>query len=134
MVKVFVNGTFDLLHTGHIDLLNYAKSLGDILVVGIDDDKRVSKKKGPERPINNQITRKTILSNLKAVDDVEIFHTDDELVQLVQKHSPDIMIVGSDWKGKTVIGSQYARKLVFFDRVNDESTTNTLNNFLKRMK
>lgn len=134
MVKVFVNGTFDLLHTGHIDLLNYAKSLGDILVVGIDDDKRVSKKKGPERPINNQVTRKTILSNLKAVDDVEIFHTDDELVQLVQKHSPDIMIVGSDWKGKTIIGSQHAKKLVFFDRVNDESTTNTLNNFLKRMK
>lgn len=134
MVKVFVNGTFDLLHTGHLDLLNYAKGLGDTLTVAIDSDERVSKKKGPERPINNQVTRKIILKNLKAVDDVEIFHTDDELVQLVQKHSPDIMIVGSDWKGKTVIGSQYARKLVFFDRVNDESTTNTLNNFLKRMK
>lgn len=134
MVKVFVNGTFDLLHTGHIDLLNYAKSLGDILFVGIDGDERVREKKGSERPINNQVTRKTILSNLKAVDDVEIFHTDNELVQLVQKHSPDIMIVGSDWKGKPVIGSEHAKELVFFDRVNNESTTNTLENFLKRIK
>lgn len=134
MVKVFVNGTFDLLHTGHLDLLNYAKSLGDILIVGIDGDARVKKNKGTERPINNQTTRKTILSNLKAVDDVEIFHTDNELVQLVQKHSPDIMIVGSDWKGKPIIGSEHAKELIFFDRVNNESSTNTLEIFLKRMK
>ena len=132
MVKVFVNGTFDLLHTGHLDLLNYAKSLGDVLVVGIDADERVKEKKGFDRPINNQVTRKTLLSNLKAVDDVEIFHTDDDLVRLISKHSPNIMIVGSDWKDKTVIGSEHAEKLIFFDRVNDESTTNTLENFLKR--
>lgn len=132
MVKVFVNGTFDLLHTGHLDLLNYAKSLGDVLIVGIDADERVKEKKGFERPINNQVTRKTILSNLKAVDAVEIFHTDDELVQLISKHSPDIMIVGSDWKGKTVIGSQFAKKLIFYSRVNDESTTKTIENFIAR--
>ena len=73
MRKVFVNGTFDLLHRGHLELLNFAKSLGDRVYVGIDTDRRVSEKKGPSRPIYNQEERKFFLENLKAVDKVHFF-------------------------------------------------------------
>jgi cytidyltransferase-like protein len=69
MRKVFVNGTFDIIHLGHLALFNYAKSLGDFLLVAIDSDKRVKQLKGNDRPINNQIERKTLLENLKAIDE-----------------------------------------------------------------
>ena len=78
-MKVFVNGTFDILHRGHLELLNYAKSLGDYLCVGIDTDERVKEKKGPTRPIHNQDERKFFLENLKAVDEVKLFSSDEEL-------------------------------------------------------
>lgn len=126
MKKIFVNGTFDILHRGHLELLNYAKSLGDYLYVGIDVDERVKEKKGLERPIHNQEERKFFLENLKSVDEVRYFSTDEELENLVKTIQPDIMIVGSDWKGKSVIGSYYAAKLIFFDRIGDYSTTNII--------
>ena len=97
-MKIFVNGTFDILHRGHIELLNYAKSLGDFLLVGIDTDDRVKEKKGPTRPIHSQEERKFFLENLKAVDEVRFFSNDKELEGLVKSFKPDIMIVGSDWK------------------------------------
>ena len=121
--KVFVNGTFDLLHKGHLELLNFAKSLGDRLYVGIDTDRRVSEKKGPSRPIYNQEERKFFLENLKAVDKVSLFDSDLELEVLINFIQPDIMVVGSDWEGKSVIGSMYAAKLVFFSRISDYATT-----------
>ena len=74
MSLIFVNGTFDILHPGHIELLNYAKSLGNHLMIGIDSDERVTQLKGPERPINNQRYRAFMLKNLKAVDEVVIFN------------------------------------------------------------
>ena len=70
--KVFVNGTFDLLHRGHLELLNYAKSLGYVYV-GIDTDECIKEKKGPTRPIHNQEERKFHLENLKSVDEVIFF-------------------------------------------------------------
>lgn len=131
-MKVFVNGTFDILHRGHLELLNYAKSLGDFLMVGIDTDERVSEKKGPTRPIHTQEDRKFFLENLKAVDEVRLFSSDDELENLVKSYKPDIMIVGSDWKGKSVIGSYYAAKLIFFDRIGEYATTKTIQSIIDR--
>ena len=96
MKTVFVNGTFDILHVGHIALLDYAKSLGDQLVVGIDSDDRVRLLKGSNRPINSQLERGTILSALKSVDEVFVFDTDDELRSLIQ--ACDIMVKGSDYR------------------------------------
>ena len=131
-MNIFVNGTFDILHRGHLELLNYAKSLGDFLLVGIDSDERVKEKKGFARPIHNQEERKFFLENLKAVDAVDIFSNDEELKNMIKCFKPDIMIVGSDWKGKSVIGSYYAAKLIFFDRVGDYATTKTIQSIIDR--
>ena len=126
MKKIFVNGTFDILHRGHLELLNYAKSLGDYLLVGIDTDDRVKEKKGYLRPINTQEDRKFFLENLKSVDRVDIFSSDKSLENMIKIYKPDIMIVGSDWRYKSVIGSYYSTELKFFDRVGDYSTTSTI--------
>jgi D-beta-D-heptose 7-phosphate kinase/D-beta-D-heptose 1-phosphate adenosyltransferase len=131
-MNIFVNGTFDILHRGHLELLNYAKSLGDYLFVGIDTDDRVREKKGPTRPIHSQEERKFFLENLKAVDEVKLFSSDEELEGLVKSFKPDIMVVGSDWKDKSVIGSYYAAKLIFFDRIGDYATTKTIQDIINR--
>ena len=142
-MKVFVNGTFDLLHRGHIELLNYAKNIGKDLIndpignlnyvcVGIDTDDRVKQMKGPTRPIHNQEERKFFLENLKAVDEVRFFSNDAELEGLVKSFKPDIMIVGSDWKDKSVIGSYWAAELIFFDRIGDYATTKTIEDIINR--
>lgn len=132
MKKIFVNGTFDLLHRGHLELLNYAKSLGDFLYVAIDSDERIREKKGFDRPIYNLVDRKFFLENLKSVNYVFIFSTDFELEHIINSVQPDIMIVGSDWKGKKVIGSEHAKELVFFDRIGDYATTKTIKNIIDR--
>jgi rfaE bifunctional protein nucleotidyltransferase chain/domain len=131
-MNIFVNGTFDILHRGHIQLLNYAKSLGDFLLVGIDSDERVKEKKGSTRPIHNQEERKFFLENLKAVDSVDVFSSDKELEEMIKSFKPDIMVVGSDWKDKSVIGSYYAANLIFFERIGDYSTTKTIQGIIDR--
>ena len=130
--KVFVNGPFDLLHRGHLELLNYARKQGDHVSVGIDTDDRVREKKGRTRPIHNQEERKFFLENLRSVDEVRFFSSDKELEGLVKSYQPDIMIVGSDWKDKSVIGSYWAAKLIFFDRIGDYATTKTIQGITDR--
>tara|TARA_R100000808_G_scaffold15226_1_gene35417 strand:- start:281 stop:700 length:420 start_codon:yes stop_codon:yes gene_type:complete len=123
--KVFVNGTFDILHRGHLELLNYAKSLGDV-IVGIDTDECVREKKGHTRPIHNQEERKFFLENLKSVDEVIFFSSEPEFERLIKSLEPDIIIVGSDWKEKSTIKSYYDGELIFFDRIEEYSTTKTI--------
>ena len=123
---VFINGCFDVLHRGHIELFKYAKSLGDRLIIGIDSDKRVSELKGHLRPINSEEDRKFFLESIQYIDKVDIFSSEDQLRDLVWLYQPDIMVVGSDYKGKDVIGSEFAKNLIFIDRIGDYSTTNIL--------
>ena len=132
MKKVFVNGTFDLVHVGHIDLLNFARQQGDHLVVGLDADSRVKELKGPGRPIHNERERMLLLLNLRPVDEVVTFLSDDGLEDLVHRVSPDVMVVGSDWKGKKIIGSQFAKELIFYDRIPNFSTTNIIQSIIDR--
>ena len=132
MKHIFVNGTFDILHPGHIQLLNYAKSLGDSLTVGIDSDRRVREKKGPTRPVNSVGDRAYMLQNIKAVDYIVIFDSDEELERCIKTVKPDIMVVGSDWKGKSVIGSMYSAELRFFDRIDEYATTKTIESIIDR--
>lgn len=126
MKTIFVNGCFDVLHPGHIQLFQYAKSLGDYLIVAIDSDEKVSQMKGKERPIFCQDDRARTLEAIRYIDVVHIFNSKEELEDLIKTINPDIMIVGSDWKGKEVVGEQYAKTVRFFDRVGEYSTTRTL--------
>ena len=128
MTTVFVNGTFDVLHPGHIRLLQWAKALGTILKVAIDSDRRIKEKKGQNRPFFEQSERTYMLQQLKSVSDVFVFDSDEELEDLIKNIQPDIMVVGSDWEGKKVIGSQYAKELKFFQRDERYSTTKILEN------
>ena len=123
MKTVWTNGCFDVLHRGHIEMLAYAKSLGDRLCVGIDSDTKVSNDKGIYRPYNNQIDRKFMLESIRYVDEVVIFNTPQELEECVKKISPEYLVVGSDWKGKDVVGAKYTQEVKFFDRVGNYSTT-----------
>jgi D-beta-D-heptose 7-phosphate kinase/D-beta-D-heptose 1-phosphate adenosyltransferase len=122
----FVNGCFDVLHPGHIELLKYARSFGDYLIVAIDSDRKVAEMKGPERPIFSQHDRALMLKAIRYVDVVHVFDTKEDLEQLLESIQPDIMVVGSDWKGKEVVGSQYAKSVRFFDRIGGYSTTKTI--------
>lgn len=131
MTKVFVNGTFDILHPGHIELLKYAASLGEVWVA-IDSDERVRYLKGPDRPFFNENERMLMLLALRYVNFVRRFDLDSELESSIRIQAPDIMIVGSDWKGKEVIGSQYAKELRFFDRIEKYSTTKILQHLTDR--
>jgi rfaE bifunctional protein nucleotidyltransferase chain/domain len=126
MARVFVNGTFDIIHPGHLELLYYAKSLGDFLLVAIDTDERVKKLKGMSRPINDLKSRKMIMNSLKPVDHVVSFSSNEELENIIRSYEPDVMIVGSDYIGKNVIGSRYAKSLVFFDRIEKYSSTKVI--------
>lgn len=131
---VFINGCFDILHPGHIKLFESARSFGDHVVVAIDSDRRVQEMKGPSRPIKSEYQRKTVLASIRYIDEVHVFDTKEELEALVKKIKPDIMIVGSDWKGKEVVGSQYAKELRFFDRIEDYSTTKIVEDIIDRGK
>lgn len=126
MKTVWVNGCFDVLHRGHFELFNYAKSLGDKLIVGVDTDEKVSKDKGPNRPYNNINDRVYALNSLQAIDLTYIFDSREELIQLIKQTSPDILVVGSDWKGKEIVGGEYAKEIVYFNRIKTYSTTNIL--------
>lgn len=132
MKKIFVNGAFDVLHFGHIDLLNYSKSLGDYLLVAIDTDDRIRRNKGLDRPFNNDVNRYAIMSTLKPVDKVKFFDTDQQLIDIIREYAPDIMVKGSDWRGKEIIGEQYAKYVIFYERTNNESTSNTLKSYVDR--
>ena len=125
-IKVWTNGCFDILHRGHIELFRYAKSLGDELVIGVDSDKKVKKDKSDNRPINSLNDRIFMLQSIRYVDKVVSFDSTDELEETIKWLKPHIMVIGSDWKNKKVIGKKWAEKLIFFDRVGDYSTTNIL--------
>jgi len=126
MKTVWVNGCFDVLHRGHIELLEYAKSCGDKLIVGIDYDERVRATKGSSRPFNTFEDRKRVLESLRAVDSVVGFGTDQELEEHIKSIKPFYMVVGSDWEGKKIIGREHALVMVYFSRIGDYSTTKIL--------
>ena len=128
MKKIWINGCFDVLHRGHIELFKFAKENGDYLVVGIDSDSRVKILKGNSRPINSQEDRKFFLESIRYVDEVKIFDSAEQLTNSIKNLNPDVMIVGSDYKNKNVIGSEGAKRLIFFDRIGDYSTTKILEN------
>ena len=125
-MKVWINGTFDILHIGHIRLINFAKSFGSIRV-GLDTDERVREKKGIQRPFNKLEYRMEFISSIAGVDSVVSFGTDDELRNCIKEYEPDIMVIGGEYKYKEIIGLEYVPHIEFFDKVEDISTTKILN-------
>ena len=132
MIKVFVNGVFDILHRGHIELLAYAKQQGDHLLVAIDSDESVKKLKGPSRPINTAEDRKFMLDALLFTDSVLIFDDQDHLASIIKMYEPDIMVKGSDYKNKIIVGAEYCKEIKFYEFVNGYSTTKTIQDITNR--
>jgi D-beta-D-heptose 7-phosphate kinase/D-beta-D-heptose 1-phosphate adenosyltransferase len=130
-MKIIVNGTFDILHRGHIEMLQYAGDLGSLLVC-IDTDRRVRDLKGPDRPINNQEDRKFMLESLQCVDWVKTFDSEQELIDIIKEYNPDIMVKGSDYRDKPIVGSDLIKEIKFYDRVEPYSTTRTIQRITDR--
>ena len=126
-VKVWVNGTFDVLHIGHIKLLEFASQFGEIRV-GIDTDDRVKQFKGELRPINNINDRIYFMNSIKYVNSSVSFSTDEELCDRIKEWNADIIIVGNDYKDKKVIGSHLVKEVIFFDKIDGYSSTKIIEN------
>ena len=129
---VWVNGCFDILHRGHIELFEYAKSLGDVLIVGVDSDERVKQLKGKTRPINNLEDRIKMLEAIKYIDSVVDFKDDDELDMQVLLSGAKTMVVGSDYENKRVIGSRHVKEVKFYRKIDGYSTTKILEHSFSR--
>ena len=103
-------------------MLKYAKSLGTFLVVAIDSDDRVKELKGPTRPINNQYDRKFMLESLKWVDHCCVFDSAEGLESIIRLYEPDIMVKGSDYIDRPIVGSQYCKEIVFYEHTGHSTT------------
>jgi D-beta-D-heptose 7-phosphate kinase/D-beta-D-heptose 1-phosphate adenosyltransferase len=122
---VFTNGCFDIIHSAHIKLLNYAKSLGKILVVGLNSDASIRRLKGSERPINNETDRCELLANLGMVDYIILFDEDTPYT-ILSYLRPKIMVKGGDYEKDQVIGSEFAQQVALFNYIENTSTTNMI--------
>lgn len=124
---VFTNGCFDILHRGHVEYLQKAKELGDLLVLGLNSDSSVKRLKGESRPINNEKDRAIILSALECVDYIIIFNEDTPF-ELIKNLKPDILVKGGDYKIENVVGREYAKETMIIDFVDGYSTTKIIKN------
>lgn len=132
MKRVFVNGTFDILHPGHVLLLEYAKSLGDHLCVAIDSDRRVRELKGKSRPFFSQEDRMFMLDSLEVVDTTVVFDSDSELEDIIREYEPDIMVKGSDYVGRPIVGEELVPHIEFFKRIDEYSSTKAIQHLTTR--
>ena len=117
--QVWINGSFDVLHTGHIKLFRMARVLAGVngkVWVGIDDDERISSRKGPSRPINTLKDRMMFLSSIKYIDVVVPFASDDELEHYICEIEPDFMLIGDDYRDKPIIGSIFIKEIIYITR------------------
>lgn len=123
--KIWVNGCFDVLHVGHIRLLEFASRFGDVRV-GLDTDERIKELKGGGRPYNTLETRIEIMRAIRYVKEVVTFSSLEEQMLRVKEYMPDIMIKGDEYEGTDIPGAEYAKELMFFKKVEGHSTTNIL--------
>lgn len=128
---VFTNGCFDLLHLGHVRLFKKARSLGDVLIVGINGDASLKRLKGPKRPLVPQAARAEILASLEAVDFVTVFD-EDTPAALIAALRPDILVKGGDYRLDQIVGREHVRKVVRFRFVEGQSTTGLIQEIVKR--
>lgn len=131
MKKVWLNGCFDVLHHAHFKMIEFASTFvpnGGLLVIGIDSDRRVKELKGNDRPFHSEEERKYNLEQIRGVSKVVIFDSSVLLEHLIKTYEPDVFVIGSDYKNKPIVGEQYAKSIVYFNRMEDFSTTKILTN------
>ena len=126
MSIVWTNGTFDILHPGHIQLFKVARSLGDKVIVATDTDAKIKKDKGDHKPINDLSYRVAMLEAVKYIDVVLTFCDRAELEGLIQLYNPDILLLGDDWQGGDVVGIEHAKGVRFLPRVGGYASSNTI--------
>ncbi len=123
---VFTNGCFDLLHAGHISLLRKAKSMGDVLIVGLNTDRSMRKLKGKGRPVVPEKDRALVLSSLRDVDYV-VFFSEPTPLNLIHTLSPDVLVKGADYKNSQIVGADWVHsnggKIVRVPLVRGKSST-----------
>ena len=132
MVKIITFGTFDLLHVGHINILNRASSYGDYLIVGISSDKLNLKKK-QKYPIYNENDRMKIINSLKVVNDVFLEESLEQKRDYIKKYNADILIMGDDWKGKFDNLNDIC-KVIYLPRTKEISTTTFIDDIVNKFK
>jgi len=122
---VFTNGCFDILHAGHVSVLEFSRSKGDVLIVGLNSDASVRRLKGSSRPVNSQADRALVLAALASVSAVSIFEEDTpyNLIKLVR---PDVLVKGGDYKPSEIVGREFAKKVARFALLKGRSTTNII--------
>ncbi len=128
---VFTNGCFDLLHVGHLRVLNWAKRRGDILVVALNSDASVRRLKGARRPLLPLKDRAKLMASLRPVDYVTFF-PEDTPAALIRRLRPDVLVKGGDWSTDKIIGREHVRKIVRVPLAPGRSTSNTIETILKR--
>lgn len=126
---VFTNGCFDIIHLGHVRYLREAKKLGDVLIIGINSDKSVSKIK-PGRPVNPQDQRAEVLSSLEMVDYVTMFD-EDTPYELIKMLKPDLLVKGGDWKKEDIVGADIAKETRSLPYIKGISTTEIIEKIKK---
>jgi rfaE bifunctional protein nucleotidyltransferase chain/domain len=134
---VFTNGVFDILHRGHVEYLEKARSLGDVLMVGLNSDESVKKIKGEDRPIMLQENRAMVLAGLSSVDFICLFE-EETPANLIRQLIPDILVKGSDYKIDDIVGREIVEanggKVVTIDLVPGQSTTSIIEKLMKLSK
>ena len=134
---VFTNGVFDILHAGHVDYLTKSKSLGDVLIVGINSDSSVKRIKGDLRPVVPEQERAFIISSLKPVDYVVIFE-EDTPYEVIKAIVPDVLVKGADWSKDKIVGADIVEAVggtvETIGFVNQSSTTNIINTVLEKYR
>ena len=126
MSIVWTNGTFDILHPGHMQLFKVARSLGDKVIVATDTDEKIRKDKGEHKPVNDLCYRVAMLEAVKYIDVVHTFGDRAELEGLIQMYNPDILLLGDDWRYGDVVGREYAKEVRFLRRVGGYASSNTI--------
>ena len=123
---VWCNGTFDILHPGHIQLFKVARSLGNKVIVATDTDEKIRADKGEHRPINNLAYRVAMLEAIKYIDVVHTFGSREELEGLIEMYAPDILLLGDDWRDGDVVGWEHAMETRYLPRVGGYASSKTI--------
>ena len=127
---VFTNGCFDILHLGHLKIIQEAKRRGDVLIVGLNSDSSIKKIKGSKRPIITQNSRAKLLANMIGVDYVIIF-SEATPYNLIKRIKPDVLVKGGDWEKNKIVGNKLVKKIHRVKLCSGHSTTRIINKIKK---